>query len=70
MKKRSKYMAGAMTAVLALTLAACGSKSSSSTKSAVATMKSSTTNNKKAIKGGTLSVAEVSSSPIAGIFAP
>ncbi|WP_056956401.1 oligopeptide ABC transporter substrate-binding protein [Lacticaseibacillus pantheris] len=70
MKKRSKYMAGAMTAVLALTLAACGSNSSTSTKSAVASMKSSTTNNKKAIKGGTLSVAEVSSSPIAGIFAP
>jgi peptide/nickel transport system substrate-binding protein len=64
-------MAGAMTAVLALTLAACGSKSSTSTKnSSDVKVKIETSNHKKAIKGGTLSIAEVSSSPIAGIFAP
>lgn len=71
MKKRSKYMAGAMTAVLALTLAACGSKSSTSTKnSSDVKVKIETSNNKKAVKGGTLNVAEVSDSPIAGIFSP
>lgn len=60
-----------MTAVLALTLAACGSKSSTSTKnSSDVKVKIETSNNKKAVKGGTLNVAEVSDSPIAGIFSP
>lgn len=72
---KHKKVLGALTALstLAVVLAACGnnsskSSSSNSSSSSVAKFPSKVTNNKSSVKGGNLSVAEVSDTPFTGIF--